>query len=236
MFRFLRKIRMNLLSENKFKKYFLYAIGEIILVVIGILIALQINNWNNRRILDKNEIKSYKNIKQQLTDDQTELMKVKGFNLYSRQILEYAKNIIERKDYSLQDSLAPCIMTLAWFSDFEKNGNIYETLVNNGDIKLMKNDTIPNKLQKLQTNYSFVNKLEGMHREMINTNISKVMRGVINYDTRKPVKPEKMYAIEMQNEIVATLYLIKHKDSAYIVALNKIDVLIDLLDKEINNN
>ena len=53
MFRFFRKIRRNLLSENNFKKYLVYAIGEIILVVIGILIALQINNWNNKRILDK---------------------------------------------------------------------------------------------------------------------------------------------------------------------------------------
>lgn len=47
MIKFFRKIRQRLLSENKFSKYFLYAIGEIILVVIGILIALQINNWND---------------------------------------------------------------------------------------------------------------------------------------------------------------------------------------------
>jgi hypothetical protein len=41
-----RKIRQKFLTENKFSKYLIYAIGEIILVVIGILIALQINNWN----------------------------------------------------------------------------------------------------------------------------------------------------------------------------------------------
>jgi hypothetical protein len=46
MVKFFRKIRQKLLSENKFSKYFIYAIGEIVLVVIGILIALQINNWN----------------------------------------------------------------------------------------------------------------------------------------------------------------------------------------------
>ncbi|MGB5420145.1 DUF6090 family protein [Algibacter sp.] len=47
MIKFFRKIRQNLLSENKFSKYLIYAFGEIILVVIGILIALQINNNNN---------------------------------------------------------------------------------------------------------------------------------------------------------------------------------------------
>ena len=49
-----RRLRQRLLSENKFSKYLIYAIGEIILVVIGILIALQINNWNHNRI-DENE-------------------------------------------------------------------------------------------------------------------------------------------------------------------------------------
>lgn len=47
MIKFFRRIRQSLLTENKFSKYLLYAIGEITLVVIGILIALQINNWNN---------------------------------------------------------------------------------------------------------------------------------------------------------------------------------------------
>ena len=46
MIKFFRKIRQKLLSENKFSKYLLYAIGEIVLVVIGILIALWINNKN----------------------------------------------------------------------------------------------------------------------------------------------------------------------------------------------
>ena len=46
MIKFFRHIRKSLLMENKTSKYFKYAIGEIVLVIIGILIALQINNWN----------------------------------------------------------------------------------------------------------------------------------------------------------------------------------------------
>jgi hypothetical protein len=49
MIKFFRKIRQRLLTENKFSKYLIYAIGEIILVVIGILIALSINNWNEKQ-------------------------------------------------------------------------------------------------------------------------------------------------------------------------------------------
>lgn len=55
MIKFFRRIRQKLLSESKFSKYLLYAIGEIILVVIGILIALQINNWNEQRKLKQEQ-------------------------------------------------------------------------------------------------------------------------------------------------------------------------------------
>ena len=55
MIKIFRKIRQNLVMENKTGRYFKYAIGEIILVVIGILIALQINNWNEARLKSNKE-------------------------------------------------------------------------------------------------------------------------------------------------------------------------------------
>jgi hypothetical protein len=61
MIKFFRKVRQKMLTENKFSKYLIYAIGEIILVVIGILIALQINNNNEARKVKEGEIKLYKN-------------------------------------------------------------------------------------------------------------------------------------------------------------------------------
>ena len=65
MIKFFRKIRQNLLAEGKTGKYLKYAVGEIILVVIGILIALQINNWNENRKL---QIKSYDYLKRLKVD------------------------------------------------------------------------------------------------------------------------------------------------------------------------
>jgi hypothetical protein len=69
MIKFFRKIRQKLLNENKFSKYLLYAIGEIVLVVIGILIALSINNWNDER--KKTNLKSsfIKSLKRDLSSD-----------------------------------------------------------------------------------------------------------------------------------------------------------------------
>ena len=53
MFRFFRSIRQGLMNENKTGKYLKYAVGEFVLIVLGILVALQINNWNERRLLEK---------------------------------------------------------------------------------------------------------------------------------------------------------------------------------------
>ena len=236
MFKFFKGIRFQLLSGNKFKKYLVYAVGEIILVVIGILIALKINNLNSDRLLKLSEIKSYENIKQQLIDDQKELKKVKAFNNYHAKVYEYANNIIAEKNYNLQDSLALCAMRLSWYSDFHRSGNLYETLANSGDLKLLKNEEIPSKLQKLEMTYIFANKLEDMHWELIINNLAPEIRGVINYATFKPVKPEKLYSIEMQNIFTETTYMTAAKDSIYAKALKEIDTLIFYLDKELKIN
>lgn len=69
MLKFFRNIRRKLLSDNRVGRYLIYAVGEIALVVIGILIALQINNWNENRLLQKKEIEILKAFDLQFQDD-----------------------------------------------------------------------------------------------------------------------------------------------------------------------
>jgi hypothetical protein len=69
MIKFFRKIRQKLLTDNAFSKYLIYAIGEIILVVIGILIALQINNWNDNRKINSQKQALLQNMKKDLEVD-----------------------------------------------------------------------------------------------------------------------------------------------------------------------
>jgi hypothetical protein len=76
MIKFFRRFRQKLLTENKFSKYLIYAIGEIILVVIGILIALQINNWNENRKAKRVEKIT---LTQLLEDFNTNKMAIKGY-------------------------------------------------------------------------------------------------------------------------------------------------------------
>lgn len=231
-----RKIRQQLVTENKFTKYLVYALGEIILVVIGILIALQINNWNLGRLQRLEEIKTYRNIKRQLTDDQYEISKVKGMNDYFSTQFEYAVKMITTNDQSARDTLAVIAMNLSQFSDFNQTGNIYETLVNSGDIKLLKNNEIPGKLQKLEMIYTYMNKLEDIHWDIIIKELSPEIKGVINYATLQLVKPDKLYSVEIQNIIIELIYLSKGKSEIYEQALSEIKITIELLDEELKQD
>jgi hypothetical protein len=76
MIKFFRQIRQKLLSDKQFSKYILYAIGEIFLVVIGILIALQINTWNEDRKNLEKENYYLNSIKTSISLSQSELDRV----------------------------------------------------------------------------------------------------------------------------------------------------------------
>ena len=73
MLKFFRKIRYNLMETGKMAKYFKYATGEIVLVVIGILIALQINNWNEDRKATEREHELLLQLNEELVDTKKEL-------------------------------------------------------------------------------------------------------------------------------------------------------------------
>jgi len=77
MIKFFRKIRQRLLTENKFSKYIIYAVGEIVLVIIGILLALQINNGNSERIEKKTFESNLQFVIEDLEQDKTDLLTLK---------------------------------------------------------------------------------------------------------------------------------------------------------------
>ncbi len=234
MIKFFRKIRQRLFTENNYSKYLMYAFGEIFLVVIGILIALQINNWNTKRIKKQDEIQYYKNIRGQIIDDLNEITSVKDFNAFYSTQFEYANQIITLNDRNKIDTLALITMGLSQYSDFHRSSNIYETLVNSGDLKLLKNSDIPGKLQRLEMTYTYLNKLEDIHWEIIMREFSPEIRGVFNYATLQIVQPEKLYSVEIQNIFVECIYLTKGKDSIYNRALEEIRTIIELIDDELD--
>jgi len=112
MIKFFRRIRFKLLSKGNMGEYFKYAIGEIILVVIGILIALQINNWNQESKNQKKINSIFKEVLSDLHDDITEATRVIEF-------------------YEMKDSLTQYILSNKVTVEDYKIANPYLTLVLN---------------------------------------------------------------------------------------------------------
>ncbi len=90
MIKFFRKIRQNLISEGKTGKYLKYALGEIILVVIGILIALQINNWN----ISKSKLKESTEFVARLKAE------VKSNIGFTQEEIEKKENVYNNEDFN----------------------------------------------------------------------------------------------------------------------------------------
>jgi len=229
----INRIKRQIRNKNRFSTYIFYAVGEMVLVVIGILLALQIDNWNSRRLDREEAVKSYKNVRRQLMEDRAELMKVKEMNSHHTATIERAGYLIQEKSEQKTDSLAMMIMGLSQYSDFHRSGNIYETLVNSGAIKLLRNPEVTSNLQRLEMTYTNLNKLEDIHWEIILNELSPELKGVINYATLEIVKPEKLYSVEIQNFLIESIYMTNAKELIYNKALAEIDVVVEEIDQEL---
>ena len=143
MIKFFRKIRQNLLLENKTGKYFKYAIGEIILVVIGILIALQVNNWNTSRLDQKLESDFTKRIIEDLKEEEAIITAVLNYN---NQVLFHAKNAIKVFENSPNQNTNPLEVLIDMYQasqlqDPNSAMSTYQELIASGQINLVKNET-----------------------------------------------------------------------------------------------
>ncbi|NNK19300.1 MAG: hypothetical protein HKP49_09130, partial [Maribacter sp.] len=117
MIKFFRKIRYDLMEKNKTGKYVKYAIGEIVLVVIGILIALQVNNWNENRNFRKTQNRYLSQLE---IDIDSMHFQYKGIAQYSKAYHDNARavyNILKSCEIS-QDQKASFDQLLITFNDF----------------------------------------------------------------------------------------------------------------------
>ena len=144
MIKFFRNIRQKLLSENRFSKYLVYAIGEIVLVVIGILIALGINNWNQERIGDKKELDLLKSLNEDLALNISMIKKLGDQYALNERECREGMNILQNAS-SVQMILEAYSLIGTRWEVFSVNRNTYDEMLNTGTFYTLKNK----KLQDL---------------------------------------------------------------------------------------
>ena len=149
MIKFFRNIRRNLLSEGNTGKYLKYAIGEILLVVIGILIALYINNWNEDQKERVIEIRYLQNLKSDLKNDSLALLEIRAHRMNTvkaaKELLTIA-NSGAIENVFVVDSL---YWTIGIWWEFIPNDNTFQDLISSGRLNIIQDESIKKSLMKL---------------------------------------------------------------------------------------
>ncbi len=163
MIKFFRKIRQKLLSENKFSKYLLYAIGEIILVVIGILIALQINNWNLTQQDRKTEKENLLALQKEFTQNRTKLQEV---ILQNKENIYSAEKMIQSFSNTSKDTISEQTMaiygskTFGTEINFEPETGVLTEIISSGQLKIIQNNELKHKLAGFNSKFHEIEQQE----------------------------------------------------------------------------
>lgn len=245
MIKFFRSIRQILLSEGKSRKYLKYAIGEIVLVVIGILIALWLNNLNTQYSNKQKGHSILLEIKENLVSDSLRLndisayneIKVADVNLFLTLASKKALTEAEKKEsFELMSE-----GTLFTFEHFYKNSVGYQNLTNTGNIEFISNKELRNKLTTyyLKTELAAFEELQNLTRSFKYYIIPKILtKEYVKQSTSLDFEIQqfedlKLYEDEkMLSDLLLLLANINHNETASLAMKKDIHQLIVLIDKE----
>ncbi|WP_204345381.1 DUF6090 family protein [Psychroserpens algicola] len=243
MIKFFRRIRQSLLSENKFSKYLIYAVGEIILVVIGILIALQINNWNNDKANKKEEEFILKNLNFEFRKNKTDLESIK---LDYQQFLKSTKSVLnligETEDIIKAQNTDSLISESINSYDYRPTQNVFSDLISSGNLKLISSDSL--RLYLFQWS-SFLNEkeeawdtLDDFSQNMMlpyltkNASLKNIdSYGLLDWNQKSKLKPdtfEMFQDLEFENNIDNHAWSITN----YLRALENLEIIINKIIAE----
>ncbi len=197
MLRFFRQIRQKLLENGNLRKYFWYALGEILLVVIGILIALQINNWNEQR-------------------KEAERAQLAVYSLYeeSEKIVQYFNDQVTLlEDFIIDvdktakalhtgklDDLKPeeIALTVGFYPSPTPPRTVYDELINSGQFKEIRNDSVKLKVTKYYQELNFLEGQLGYFRNLTEDLQEYANNGIVSvYDSTNSRRRSYQYNFEL---------------------------------------
>ncbi len=252
MIKFFRKIRQNLLSEGKTGKYLKYAIGEILLVVFGILIALQVNNLNEQHKSDIKENQYLKSMKSELLTNLTLVKKeVEGLD---RSINGQRKliSLINTEKDTVDEIEISKILAVSFSSVFELNyqDGTFKELLYSGGLIAIKSDSIRREVTSWEGRMVDIRKQEkGVYeaREkitdfMIDNGVFKIMlddvdasnQFQIKKSTRRADNKSLLKSQKFENLLSYHIALNESQKSYYLRLENDINNLLRLVEKELD--
>ncbi len=252
MIKFFRRIRQNLLAENRFRKYLVYAFGEILLVVIGILIALAINNWNQQRINRETERTYLAGLKEEFEISRLKLRELISVNRNNyngaKEILQFTANreLPSEKEFSL-------LLYHTFSSDvaFNPNNSLLNEMVNSGNLQKISSTPLRIKLTNWFATLEDISRQErelAIQREKIldmfrtnNSSLSTIFAHAGVFDEINLPKPESkasnldlLNSKEFENNILMFISTSYATEMAHYGPLMKdVETIIVLVSEEV---
>jgi len=255
MLRFFRKIRLKLFRENKVTHYLLYALGEIILIVIGILIAMEIGNWNEQRKIRQLELVYLHGLHSEFEQSRAKLQTLIEVN---RNVYEDAKRIadyITNEDFPEEQHLSILIFNaFSYEQAYNPNNSLLNEIISAG---YLKNITNPELRQELS---SWESVIQGIHRQeetlreqrekvldlfrkeegsmrtvLEQTNVIDQQMGLVK-SKRQDSNLSLIHSREFENNLLPYILTgIMMESEHYNPLLYRINKILELIEKEIAN-
>jgi hypothetical protein len=143
MLKLFRRIREKVMHEGNLKKYLIYAVGEILLVMIGILLALQVNNWNERNKARKIELRALIDLKQEFENNKNSFDRIlNSKKIILQQNRDFIDIIKEKSNDGLEILHGRSGLGDGGIYTFNPSNGVLNTLINTGQIDNIKNDSL----------------------------------------------------------------------------------------------
>lgn len=235
MIHFFRKIRQGLIENKRIRTYLTYAVGEILLVVIGILIALSINNMKDAVDLKKDELNLYQDLVTELKEDLKDIRENSDFNDHFLERYRRGSDIIlSDKDREQKETLAKIATELTNFSDFKNDRPIYDRLFSSNENTLISDSQIIRDLKSLAVSYNYLNRLEMNQQDYMYSVLPKIAE-YIRVNPPEIVNLDALYGYRFQNDIEILILIMKEKKQLYKEIENRINDLLDVFDQKLKN-
>ena len=242
MIAFFRKIRQKLLNENRFSKYLLYAVGEIFLIVFGIMIALQLNNWNEEKRLQKDTDRYLVKLHQDLLGIQ-KLYEYDDPDSWPQQALDALKYVESCGTAdSLKQSFVQMLKDHQGIPSYRVNRSTYDEMISTGALTRIPSDSLKNAILDFfnivefqQSHISYFQNEVGLSSMVIKEHV------LFSYSDKK--QPELSYQIdELCTKIVFKNALVEVADArldwiqGYEEILNQLEITLEMLEAHLKHN
>ena len=248
MFKFFRRLRQSFIDNNQTSKYLTYALGEIILVVIGILLALYINNWNQNRI---SKIELNQSLQKLLVELNSDLLNLGDrIDLNNRIIrnLDSCLFILKEPEKNSVSDFENLFHTINYTSTFNFNKVTFNELSNSGKLKQLKiiglSDSLINYYN--QSLYKTVEEALVQHVrdnvraytlnfDYLNFNDTLDIHKASDFNIKKKTLKDYRTDVRIVNAIRLKILLHRSCETNYKAMIPKTKYLIKMTEKELEN-